>query len=180
MNLDFRIKSPIKGKGKAAPIRKSKSTGSLAARSAGQPAISDYAQPTQRVVSNPLARKRSLQQIRAEEEAFDKSGWGDTDNEDDARSSPDEPGYQRDEVDPIVLSDEEEEAPAPKKRKSVGSSEKTAGGAEAKGKGKGKAKDVPDRSNTKSPTEKCLIALQKIVQKVSCRSEGQEGNMTTS
>lgn len=171
MTLEFRVKSPVKVKLKTT-LGKSKSTSEISGRrSTGQGNMDDYAKPTQRIISNPLARKRSLQQIQAQEEAFDDSRWGDTDNEDGgAASADDRPGYQRDEVDPIVLSGDEAQ-PAVKKRKSVGSTgrkESIGDGAPASiGKGKGKAKEVPDRTGNGTPVEKCLTALKDVIQKVS-------------
>lgn len=164
LTMDFRQKSPVKGA--PAALRKTKSTTSLPQRKNGQANINDYAKPTQRVVSNPISRKRSLQQIRAEEDAFDNSGWGDTDDD-----------YQQDDVDPIELSGDETEmdeaeAPAVKRRKSMGgvaTARKDLGGTGKVipvGGKKGKAKDVPDRQDNRTPVEKCLAALKEVVQKV--------------
>jgi bloom syndrome protein len=101
-----------------------------------------------------------LQQIHAEEQAFDQSGWGDTDNEEEERSSDRAPGAQKDGAEPVVLSGDEEDEPVPKKRRSVG--------AAAEG-DKGKGKEVPDRSSTGTPVEKCFKALKAVVKKVRLR-----------
>lgn len=79
--MEFRQASPRKQKQPPAKKRKS-----------GQSQIDTFAH---RVV-NPIARKRSHQQIMAETNDFDNSPWGDTDDE-----------YTPNNDDPIELSDQE-------------------------------------------------------------------------
>lgn len=193
--MDFKQQSPSK----PAAIKRTKSATTLKTkRKGGQTDIGDFAQPTQPMISNPISRKRSLQQIAAEEDAFDNSRWGDTDDEDgdddDADNTPD---YQKDEVDPIVLSgdeteqDEEPVKPAKRRKSAAG----VVSGGTSKGVGtrrkdvvgdgrlivvsskkgsestqtasKGKEKDTPNRSDSETPIQKCLLALQAIINKVS-------------
>ena len=72
--MEFRQQSPQKAP-KQAKLKSNGKSGKAAL--AGQGGISAYA----RQVSNPVARKRSHQQIMAEEKEFDNSPWGDTDDE---------------------------------------------------------------------------------------------------
>lgn len=119
MTMEFRQDSPVKSKfTKGGALQRSKSTSALGGaqgkRSRGGNGGGNIAESlgmgmgaapgrdgSGRMsvsVSNPLARKRSLQQIRQEEDAFDNEPWGDTDDEDGEDGD-----YQPDGVDPIVV-----------------------------------------------------------------------------
>ena len=176
--MSFQIAVAAKTNAKSAKPRTSK----------GQQGIQAF---TKRV-SNPISRKRSAQQILAEEEEFDKSGWGDTDDEyiDDPDSSHE--GGDRD--DPIELdtTDIDDAVPlakaAGKKRKVTKPAPKVS--AEVKSKA-AKVSEAPwkrsaaaaggarlvtldkedvehargMRKDTQSPVEQCLRELREIVDK---------------
>nr|XP_031861239.1 uncharacterized protein CI109_003209 [Kwoniella shandongensis]KAA5528311.1 hypothetical protein CI109_003209 [Kwoniella shandongensis] len=82
LNMDFRQASPRK--------QPAKTMASTRKVTKGQSQIDSFAQK----MNNPIARKRSHQQILEEEAEFDASPWGDTDEED---YTPDDHG------DPITL-----------------------------------------------------------------------------
>ncbi|ORY29016.1 hypothetical protein BCR39DRAFT_533606 [Naematelia encephala] len=131
LKMDFRQKSPSKQASKATT---SKSTRGRAA--GNQPQIDRFAQS----VRNPVARKRSLRQIAEEEQEFETSPWGDTDDE-----------FVPDADDPIELSDGGTEVDEPlastssrKKRKQVD-----------------QVMEI-DRAGAGSPVEQCFKRLKAI------------------
>lgn len=113
--------------------------------------------------SNPIARKRSLQQIMAAEAEFDNSHWGDTDDE----YHPEEDG------DPIIASADETEVDdgvPQKRRKSTGASkEKTPRSTRSK------AKAATPDGGVESSVEQCFKALEKMRNQVSEVSLGPRG-----
>lgn len=113
--MDFRQKSPIKiAWNKQKTTVNSKRAPAAPSRGRiGQADLDTFGGNGQTIprISNPVARKRSLQQIQAEEDAFDKSGWGDTDDEGEGGND------QRITSDPIVLSGEETETDEKSKKK---------------------------------------------------------------
>ncbi|WRT64029.1 uncharacterized protein IL334_000956 [Kwoniella shivajii] len=155
LNMDFRQASPRKKTTakNSAPKRQGSKT---------QVQIDSFAQK----VSNPIARKRSHQQILAEVAEFDDSPWGDTDEE-----------YRpEDEGDPIQIDDsatekEDGDDGLPlmiKKRKTARKEIGTAiipkpGHAQIKGVNRTKQRPIEvDRDDTASPVEACLKALEKM------------------
>lgn len=180
LKMSFRVASPKKRATKA----------SNAKGRPGQQQIDTFA----RKLSNPLSRKRSEQQIAEEEAEFDKSPWGDSDDEyiDDNESAGD-----GDHLDPIEVdeTDVDEEIPlatraSAKRRKVVTAStsrkELSTAGPAAKRKTvgvKGKAPwerakslvtvdevDIADialtRESAESPIAQCFKELQAKVNKV--------------
>ncbi|WWC86120.1 uncharacterized protein L201_000991 [Kwoniella dendrophila CBS 6074] len=156
LSMDFRQDSPRKQ-----PAKKSSGKGQK-----GQAQIDSYTRKM-----NPISRKRSHQQILAEEAEFDNSPWGDTDDEDY------QPENHNDYNDPIDVDDDsatEGEGDnvndltlMAKKRKTV---RKEIGNAIIpKGGNSGSAWTTTnlmstsiDRSNANSPVELCLKALEKL------------------
>ena len=164
--MHFRQKSPVK---KKAPSKRK-------SNDAKEGDIGSFA----RTASNPLARQRSRQQLRAEEDAFENSPWGDTDDE-----------YQPDEEDPIEVSDNDDAAStivdedddegvplAIKKRKTSSVVQKP-----TKGQARSKKtlslsaigfRDDDDasvvsvgRADNGTPVEQCLVALRAMMLRVS-------------
>nr|KIR48852.1 bloom syndrome protein [Cryptococcus bacillisporus CA1280] len=109
--------------------------------------------------SNPIARKRSLQQIMAAEAEFDNSHWGDTDDE----YHPEEDG------DPIIASADETEVDdgvPQKRRKSTGASkEKTPRSTRSK------AKAATPDGGVESSVEQCFKALEKMRNQSTARNK---------
>ncbi|WVQ97161.1 hypothetical protein IAU59_004271 [Kwoniella sp. CBS 9459] len=148
LNMMFRQNSPRKQRATKKAAASSKKTGSTGR---GQPQIDSFT----RKVDNPISRKRSHQQILAEEAEFDNSPWGDTDDEDYV------PGREQSD-DPIEVGDsatekEDEDIPlaiASKKRKTT---RKEIGNPLAPG----RPKDV-DRQDSLTPVEACLMALEQM------------------
>ena len=197
--MDFRQKSPIKVAMKRASttleLNKAKSAAPRRAQTDADTFGGNGRTITHsRVISNPVSRKRSLQQIQAEEDAFDQSAWGDTDNEDGGD-------------DAIVVNVESgnetemDDKPAKKSRRAVSSAgpgtqrKEVAGGTLARRRtigttsssgmkmssdqnptGKGSAArilhvdddvDAVNRGMSKSPVDACCQALRKVINKVS-------------
>lgn len=100
--------------------------------------------------SNPIARKRSLQQIMAEEAEFDNSHWGDTDDE----YNPENDG------DPIIASGDETEmdddVPLKRRKSTEASKEKTPRSTRSK------AKETTHDNDGESSVEQCFKALEKM------------------
>ena len=148
-------------------------------------------------VSNPVSRKRSAQQIMQEEQEFDNSKWGDTDEE--YIDDPDTSSAEGDRNDPIEPDDTDVDedvslakVQAAKKRKLLGERSAkfapSAKNAKANGlpwaapattraKGRGSELVTLDeedvqvvddaRRDNQSPTEQCLKDLRAVVEKAS-------------
>ena len=157
-------KAPVKGKGK---------TKAPPAKAAGQTTIG-FA----RTVSNPISRKRSLQQIEAEVQDFDNSPWGDTDDE--YIPSGDDDGAAQvagREDDPIELDetdvDDDMTPVAPKRRKSGDGrrvvSAPTAPASASRDKGRKVLTAAHDSLSEvePSPFDQCFAALKAVVKSVS-------------
>nr|XP_018267072.1 uncharacterized protein I303_01055 [Kwoniella dejecticola CBS 10117]OBR89230.1 hypothetical protein I303_01055 [Kwoniella dejecticola CBS 10117] len=155
LKMDFRQASPRKQ-----PAKKTISR----AGSKVQMGIDNYAQK----VSNPISRKRSHQQILAEEAEFDNSHWGDTDEDEDQDYVPDDPIQIDDDDDDgggngDTEKDDDDLPQSVKRRKSaISVSSTSSAGA---GVGTRVAKGV-DRSGNKSPVEICFEALKKMRESV--------------
>ncbi|OXG34723.1 bloom syndrome protein [Cryptococcus neoformans Bt120] len=100
--------------------------------------------------SNPIARKRSLQQIMAEEAEFDNSHWGDTDDE----YNPENDG------DPIIADGDETEmdddVPLKRRKSTEASKEKTPRSTRSK------AREAIHDDDGESSVEQCFKALEKM------------------
>ena len=111
--MDFRQKSPIKvAWNQQNAAKRANNSNSASSRSRAGPSDADTFGGNGRTIprpANPIARKRSLQQIQAEEDAFDQSGWGDTDEEGEVGGGGSGGGGEYSTYDPIVLTDEETE-----------------------------------------------------------------------
>ncbi|OCF41399.1 hypothetical protein I317_04790 [Kwoniella heveanensis CBS 569] len=157
LNMMFRQNSPRKQRVTKKAAAGTKRTGSGRV----QPQIDSFTTK----VNNPISRKRSHQQILAEEAEFDNSPWGDTDDEDYR------PGAENSD-DPIEIGDsgtekEDDDLPlaiAVKKRKTTG---KEIGSDMIV---PGKSKNV-DRGNNLTPVEACLRALEQMRASVLARNK---------
>ncbi|WWC66473.1 uncharacterized protein I206_100375 [Kwoniella pini CBS 10737] len=154
--MDFRQASPRK----QAPKKVARKTGSKT-----QLGIDNYAQK----VPNPISRKRSHQQILAEEAEFDNSPWGDTDE--DEHYDPDDPieidddddgGHTEREDDVLPLEVKKRKTTA---RKEIGNSIVPKGATSistVSSASRVKGVIEVDRSSSGSPVEVCLQALEKM------------------
>ena len=132
LSMEFRQASPRKAQA-TKPVK----------RKPGQPQIDGFAQK----VNNPIARKRSHQQIVEETRAFDDSPWGDTDED-----------YMPSDEDPIIaLSDDGEVPLSTKKRRTV----------EPVAQLRARDTVAVDRAETISPVEQCFKSLRAMQTSVS-------------
>lgn len=151
LKMDFREASPRKSTTKSKQPSKRQSSKSKSQTTLGKTTS-----------SNPVARKRSLQQIMAEEAEFDNSHWGDTDDE-----------YHPEDGDPIIASADETEVddgvPQKRRKSTEASKEKTPRSTRSK------AKAVTPDSGVESSVEQCFKALEKMRNQVSEVSLGPRG-----
>lgn len=150
LKMDFREASPRKSTTKSKQPSKRQSSKSKSQTTLGKTTS-----------SNPIARKRSLQQIMAEEAEFDNSHWGDTDDE----YHPEEDG------DPTIASADETEVDdgvPQKRRKSTEASKEKAPRST-----RSKAKAATPDDGVESSVEQCYKALEKMRNQVSEISLGQ-------
>ncbi len=147
-------------------------------------------------ISNPISRKRSEQQIRQEEEEFDKSGWGDEDDDyipndeiDDADSASGG-GEQDDPIECVETDVDDEDTPVTRSKKRKTRADPV--NATTKAKSAKKTREVPwevddaggtaaddddddaeiieigaVRKDNQSPVDQCLNELRAVVNNVS-------------
>jgi len=143
LNMQFRQASPRKPKA-APPAKKRKS---------GQPNIETFTQKFR----NPIAHKRSYQEIMEEEQEFDASPWGDKDQESNAHDD-----------DPIELSDEEVPFAAEvKKRRTLNPPVRPAVRPPVRPLSRASEVIEIDRTSSTSPVHQCFQALQALQTAVS-------------
>ncbi|KAL7423811.1 ATP-dependent DNA helicase sgs1 [Cryptotrichosporon argae] len=155
MEMDFRQASPRKSNG---ALPKGRGKKQLVPDN-GQTRLVPYAQRTKAaagaspVVSNPLSRKRSRQQLAEEDQAFDDSAWGDED-------------YQPNEADPIRDDADETDVDEPLSRSKRRKSGANAPSAPIPIDDEVEAIQIlqrsPDRKDTVSPATNCYEALKKL------------------
>ncbi|WVF70801.1 hypothetical protein IAT40_005595 [Kwoniella sp. CBS 6097] len=149
LNMMFRQNSPKKQrvtKKAAAGVNKRTVSGQM------QPQIDSFT----RKVTNPISRKRSHQQILAEEAEFDNSPWGDTDDED-YRPGPENSDDPIEVGDSATEKEDDDDLPlaiAVKKRKTT---RKEIGNTLVPGR-----PNSVDRQNSLTPVEACLRALEQM------------------
>ncbi|EIW72677.1 hypothetical protein TREMEDRAFT_24772 [Tremella mesenterica DSM 1558] len=148
LKMDFRSKSPVKKK--VAPTK----------RKSGQGNLSTYAHP----MTNPLQKQRSLQKLREEEQAFENSPWGDSDDE----FIPDEG-----DEDPIEITDDEDviEEVTMKKRKTLNLRPQKSFSLTDVGLGANNSIGVVDRADSGTPVEKCFKALQALQKSIRSKNK---------
>ena len=135
LSMEFRQASPRKAKA-TKPVK----------RKSGQPQIDGFTHK----VNNPIARKRSHQQIVEETRAFDDSPWGDTDED-----------YMPSDEDPIIeLSDDGDLPLSTKKRRTL----------EPVAQLRASEAAAVDRSDTTSPVEQCFRSLRALQSSVRGRN----------
>jgi hypothetical protein len=151
--MDFRQASPSKqANAKKAPVKRK------TASTAQQSRIVPFAQK----VPNPISRQQSLQQIAAEEQEFDDSPWGDTDEE-------------VVHEDPIEISEDDVPLAVVTKKAAARPARKAAGSAKKAIKAmavpfvREDEVDVPDRADASSPCDMILQGLKAWRKAVSCR-----------